>query len=121
MTVRSKNIYLSNKTPLAMQYLGGKGRIVNEILEGIKSNFGVLPSFIDLFAGSGVVSYYAQQRGYTVFANDIQPYSSTVLNSLLKCSTAGIDDIINILNKVKDKQLFSNFRESFFDDYLSEK
>lgn len=117
----SELIIKKSKSPLPMQYMGGKGRIVHEILDGIESRFNDTSNFVDLFAGSGVVSFQAMQRGFQVSANDIQPYSSMVLSSLLIYSPHGIEELIENLNRVTEEQLFCNSRSRYASDYLKEK
>ncbi|KTC96634.1 DNA adenine methylase [Legionella feeleii] len=109
------------KFPLPMQYMGGKGRIVDKILDGISSRFTKTNKFIDLFAGSGVVSFEAMLRGYQVSANDIQPYSSVVLSSMLNFSLDGIDYLINKLSNISDNEIFSHARNNYLADYNIER
>lgn len=111
----------AKRMPLPMQYMGGKGRIVHDIIGGISSSFGDVSRFIDLFAGSGVVSFQAMLKGYKVSANDIQPYSSTVLSSMLVHSTDGIDNLIEGLTNITDDQIFGNSRTNYLADYFTEK
>ncbi|ELA7315799.1 DNA adenine methylase [Vibrio alginolyticus] len=106
--------------PLTMQYLGGKSRIVNNILDTIVSYFPNQNKFIDLFAGSGVVAFEAQHRGYAVTANDIQPYSATLLSSLLNPISDNLSSIISELSKVTNKSLFSGDRENYLPEYFTE-
>ncbi len=107
------------KSPLQMQYLGGKSRIASKILETIDQHFSGT-TFIDLFAGSGVVSYLAMTKGYKVLANDLQPYSSTVLNSLLRTPTNGLEGLVAKLSCISDQELFSAGRNSYFKEYQKE-
>jgi adenine-specific DNA-methyltransferase len=109
------------KLPLPMQYMGGKSRIVDNILDGIELNFGKMPKFIDLFAGSGVVSFHAMMRGYQVSANDIQSYSSVILSSMLVHSIKDIDSLIKKLSTITDNKLFNNDRSKYLADFFTEK
>ncbi len=61
-------------------YLGNKRKLLALINEAI-AHTGVDPlgcDFIDLFAGTGVVSRFAKKLGFRVFANDWEPYSETI-------------------------------------------
>jgi len=109
------------KLPLPMQYMGGKGRIVNKILDGISSHFDTTTRFIDLFAGSGVVSFHAKAMGYQVHANDIQPYSSVVLSSLISTSTCGLENLIDSLENITDDKVFNGSRSKYLSEYFCEK
>lgn len=57
-----------------LTYLGNKRKLLKEIHDQIKT---ITPSgvVLDLFSGSGVVSWYLREQGYSVLANDIAPYS----------------------------------------------
>lgn len=107
--------------PLPMQYMGGKGRIVKSILDDITCHFEGTTRFIDLFAGSGVVSFHAKTMGYQVSANDIQPYSSAVLSSLISTPTNGLEKLITRLENITDNEIFSGSRGNYLSDYLCEK
>ena len=109
----------SLKTPLPMQYLGGKSRIAANILGSIQKHFSG-NIFIDLFAGSGVVSHLAMTKGYKVIANDLQPYSSAVLNSLLCTPITGLKNLASNLSTVSTNDLFSSGREIYGQDYRQE-
>lgn len=63
-------------------YIGNKRKLLRLIGQAIKAT-GLSPStttFLDLFAGSGVVARYAKQTGFRVIANDWEPYAQ-VLNT----------------------------------------
>ncbi|CAK2091703.1 adenine-specific DNA-methyltransferase [Vibrio crassostreae] len=107
--------------PLPMQYLGGKGRIVDNILGGVNEHFKGTETFVDLFSGSGVVAFNALNQGYKVVANDIQPYSSAVLSSLMASNYGGIKELISYLSNVTDDLLFSKCRGEYIEDYFVEK
>jgi adenine-specific DNA-methyltransferase len=108
------------KMPLPMQYLGGKGRIVENIMDEIKCNFKDTTTFIDLFTGSGVVAYNAMNKGYKVFANDIQPYSSVIASSLIVNSINNLSGLIDFIKKLTVNELFQNSRSKYLDDFKIE-
>ena len=61
-------------------YIGNKRKLLGLIHESIAAS-GVTPEthkFVDLFAGTGVVSRFARQLGFAVTANDWEPYSETI-------------------------------------------
>jgi adenine-specific DNA-methyltransferase len=60
-------------------YIGNKRRLLDLIGEAMAA--ADLPknaTFLDLFAGSGVVSRYAKQRGFRVLSNDWEPYAESI-------------------------------------------
>ena len=99
--------------PLPMQYLGGKGRLADWILGTIQETFGGHESFIDLFAGSGAVSWNAAQSGFAVVANDLQPYSFAVLKSMLICKRDELNRLQARIRSLSDETvLLSGARSS---------
>lgn len=87
----------SYQSPLPMQYLGAKTRIVGQLLESIVQQWPYPRTFVDLFAGTGVVSLAADKFGYRVIANDLQRYSYQVLTSLLLYSHRGAAELAEML------------------------
>ncbi|ENC9836626.1 DNA adenine methylase [Vibrio fluvialis] len=123
MLIKEKESKLNghlNQRPLTMQYLGGKSRIVTNILSAINESFPEQKKFVDLFSGSGVVAFEAQRKGYEVIANDIQPYSATLLSSLLNANCGSLSAVIDELSQVTNKLIFSGCREKYLSDYFKE-
>ena len=60
-------------------YIGNKRKLLGLILRAICQTNSRLPAtFLDLFAGSGVVSRMAKQMGFCVLANDWEPYAQAI-------------------------------------------
>lgn len=79
---RSTTEYVFNQL---LPYLGNKRHLLDLIGEAVEDT-GCAPNestFVDAFAGSGVVARYAKQLGYTVIANDWEPYAHTVNSAAL--------------------------------------
>jgi len=99
--------------PLPMQYLGSKTRIAKWILAQIQTQFPEVVSFVDPFAGTGSVSIEANDKGYQLFANDVQPYSSIVLKSLFCAARDELTKTATEITKLKDDTyLLANGRSS---------
>lgn len=94
----------SLSSPLPMQYLGSKGRISRWIINTISKDLPNANTIIDLFAGTGAVSLEALHQGYGVIANDVQPYSFAILNSLFYAPKRGIKNVAQDLNKFVTKR-----------------
>lgn len=62
-----------------MRYIGGKSKILKNIEEVINSETKNVETIIDFFSGSGAVSKFFKNKGYTVISNDLL-YFSYVLN-----------------------------------------
>lgn len=94
--------YTYTNNPLPMQYLGSKTRIAKWILERIQAQFPDAVLFVDPFAGTGSVSIEAKERGYQLFVNDLQPYSSVVLNSLFCAARDELTETAKEITQLKD-------------------
>lgn len=93
--------YIYNNNPLPMQYLGSKSRISSWMLDQIQDRFPMAVKFVDPFAGTGSVSIEANARGYQLYANDLQPYSSVILKSIFQASRDDLHDIAEDILKLK--------------------
>ena len=95
-------------------YIGNKRRLLPMILQAINQT-GVNPrqaTFLDLFAGSGVVSRMAKKCGFRVLSNDWEPYAAALNQSYIACNyepafldLGGYDNVIaylNALNPLED-------------------
>lgn len=80
--------------PLRMQYLGSKARFSSWILHEVGKSLPNTDYFVDAFAGTGVVGAAAARNGYKLYANDIQPYSYCILQSMFAQPTAGLSRAI---------------------------
>ncbi|MBI2058519.1 MAG: DNA adenine methylase [Nitrospirae bacterium] len=68
-------------------YIGSKRKLLDLIQEAV----GYVPvrhgeTFLDLFAGSGVVSRFAKQLGFRVIANDWEPYTKPINTTYVACN-----------------------------------
>ena len=73
-----------------LPYLGNKRNLLDLIGDALDAT-GVQPAratFVDAFAGSGVVSRFAKQRGFAVVANDWEPYTRVVNTAAITCDAA---------------------------------
>jgi len=68
-------------------YLGNKRHLL-ELIGAAVDACGIEPArgtFLDAFAGSGVVARYAKQRGFAVIANDWEPYARVLNTAAIGC------------------------------------
>jgi len=76
--------YLFNQL---IPYIGNKRKLLDLIQEALAltgpANGGV---FVDVFAGSGVVSRLAKQLGYRVISNDWEPYTHSINTCYIACN-----------------------------------
>ena len=70
-------------------YIGNKRKLLDLILQAIEHT-GAQPgaTFVDYFAGSGIVSRLAKKLGYRVIANDWEPYTQPINECAIGCNEA---------------------------------
>jgi len=122
---------MSRSISLRMQYLGSKARIVDWILHEIEKRLPKIDSFVDAFAGTGVVGAAAVKCGYRLYANDIQPYSYCILQAMFAQPTKGLDKAIADLDAIANVSIASIFgsniaayaeeEDCFFSEYKNGK
>lgn len=67
-------------------YIGNKRKLLKLIEQAIGSTSAKSGTFLDLFAGSGVVSRMAKLLGYRVISNDWEPYSQAINRCYIACN-----------------------------------
>ena len=101
MPVVSKNNYLYDREDHAaahtndyvfsqlIPYIGNKRKLLGLIQKALhKVGVGPDATFLDVFAGSGVVSRMAKRMGFRVIANDWEPYSFEISKCCIQCNEA---------------------------------
>ena len=101
MAVTSKNNYLYDREDHAaahtddyifsqlIPYIGNKRKLLGLIQQALhKTGIGPEATFLDVFAGSGVVSRMAKRMGFRVIANDWEPYSFEISKCCIQCNEA---------------------------------
>ncbi len=99
------------------RYMGSKNKIINDlwaILKDIEFN-----SFLDVFAGSNVVSYFMKTQGKSVITNDflsISYYSSKAIieNSEVTISDADLDLLLS--QDSNESFISDTFKDLYFTD-----
>ena len=101
MAVTSKNNYLYDREDHAaahtddyifsqlIPYIGNKRKLLGLIQQALhKTGVGPEATFLDVFAGSSVVSRMAKRMGFRVIANDWEPYSFEISKCCIQCNEA---------------------------------
>lgn len=87
-----------------MRYIGSKARMLDNIQEVISRYTRNVRTVTDIFAGTGVVSRYFKESGYTVFSNDILYFSYVINRGVMGMNEpvpARLHSIIHYLNNLK--------------------
>jgi len=70
-------------------YIGNKRKLLGLIQKALhKVGVGADATFLDVFAGSGVVSRMAKRMGFRVITNDWEPYSFEINKCSVQCNDA---------------------------------
>lgn len=101
------------------RYMGSKQSLLNQIANAVAPF--EFDTVLDLFSGSGVVSYLFKALGKTVIANDYMVMNTTIANALISNSTQKLsnDDIEFLITG--DKPLDNFISETFKDIYFKDK
>lgn len=90
-------------------YIGNKRRLLDLIGQAIDAaGLKRGATFLDLFAGSGVVSRYAKRRGFRVLCNDWEPYAEAINRCYVGCDQPpsirgkSYEETIDELNRLPD-------------------
>ncbi len=76
--------YLFNQL---IPYIGNKRKLLPLIYRAVQQTAASAgASFVDFFAGSGVVSRWAKMAGYRVIANDWEPYATAINQCYVACN-----------------------------------
>jgi len=91
-------------------YIGNKRKLLKLIEQAIQQTSAKEGTFLDLFAGSGVVSRMAKLLGYRVISNDWEPYAQAINRCYIACnrppkfaSLGGYQQAIDCLNRLPAK------------------
>ncbi|MDE5646853.1 MAG: DNA adenine methylase [Muribaculaceae bacterium] len=92
-----------------LNYLGSKLRLLNFIEDNVLRITNKGQGVCDLFAGSGCVSYKLSNH-FSVTSCDIQSYSKSICNALLKKHVVSENDIDKFISDIQvDHELFNCF------------
>ncbi|MGI4789072.1 MAG: DNA adenine methylase [Janthinobacterium lividum] len=70
-------------------YIGNKRKLLRLIHEAVdKTRIAPATTFLDLFAGSGVVSRMAKKQGFRVISNDWEPYAQAINQCYIAANSA---------------------------------
>jgi len=100
------------------RFMGSKNRIIQPIQQAITSQ--QCESVLDLFAGSGVVSYMLKACGKQVISNDYMAFSAMIAKALIEnnSTTLPIELAQSLLeaNSASDRFVEQNYKGLYFTD-----
>ncbi|UXJ68185.1 DNA adenine methylase [Lysinibacillus fusiformis] len=100
------------------RFMGSKEKLINHIWS-VASQF-EFETVLDLFSGSGVVSYMFKTQNKQVFSNDYMAFSANITKALVENNNVTLteEDIEGILNESTptDKFVSETFNEIYFND-----
>jgi adenine-specific DNA-methyltransferase len=108
------------------RYIGNKNKLLNDIFETVETNIeNKNYTFADLFAGTGVVSYYFAEKGHKVFINDILFSNYIIYKAWFgneKIEKAKIEKAISEFNEIDCRKLNENYFSQIYGDkyYLND-
>ena len=70
------------------RYYGSKRKLVENIWNALESRHVEFDSVLDLFGGTGILSYYMASKNKNVIYNDIMRFNCAIANALL-CTPRG--------------------------------
>ena len=83
-------------TKQIITYIGNKRKLLSLIYKAMKAVGAKMENgttFLDLFAGSGVVSRFAKSLGFEVFANDWEEYSFIINSAFVGTNRSEIEEL----------------------------
>lgn len=135
MTNDQKKQLLNNRylTEQLITYIGNKRKLLPLIDRAITLSIGDKPDgarFVDLFAGSGVVSRFAKTKGFSIVSNDWEKYSSIINYGYLVCNQSDIkkifgseekwDELIDSFNNLDDPAKNDEYIANYYSSHSND-
>ena len=102
------------------RYYGSKRRVVEAIWNALNESAELkFDSFLDLFGGTGIVSYYMLSKGKHVCYNDLFSFNCENAKALLATpkNTFSIEDALSLLNRYDSVQYADVIERNYHDIY----
>ena len=97
------------------RYYGSKRRLLDKIWEALAVHQIEFNSVLDLFGGTGIVSYYMTHKGKDIIYNDILSFNCEIAKALL-CSSRGSfteTDALALLQRVDGREYQNIIAQNF--------
>lgn len=102
------------------RYIGNKTKLLDSIYSCISKEFETSPIFADLFAGTGVVSYFFAKKGFKIIANDILYSNYVAYKAWLSkdfYDSKVVEDYIKFFNNLN----YEDIKENYFSQIYGNK
>lgn len=103
------------------RYYGSKRKVVEKIWDALVENHIEFNTILDLFGGTGIVSYYMAKRGKTVIYNDILSFNCENAKALLQ-SPKGVfseEQALRILTRDPNKDYQTIIEDNYDNIYYT--
>ena len=99
------------------RYYGSKRRVVEKIWDALAEHHIEFDTMLDLFGGTGIVSYYMAKSGKTVVYNDILSFNCKIAEALLQTPKGVFTEAqaLQLLQRVPGRE-YKTIIEDYFDD-----
>lgn len=103
------------------RYYGSKRKLVDKIWAILEQEGVEFDSFLDLFGGTGIVSYYMAHKGKNVIYNDILLFNCTIAHSLMNCRkyTLTEEDAVSLLEPISEREYRYIITENYQNIYYT--
>lgn len=97
------------------RYYGSKRKLVDKIWMAIEERNIQFNSVLDLFGGTGILSYYMLKKNKQVFYNDIFLFNCKIAEALLNTARNSFTelDALNLLNRFPDRNYLNTIEKNY--------
>lgn len=104
------------------RYYGSKRKLVEKIWDVLQERHVEFDSFLDVFGGTGIMSYNMANHGKVVTYNDIFAFNCKIAEALLStpCGTLSCQEALTLLNPVDGRDYYHYIEDIFSGIYYTD-
>ena len=101
------------------RYYGSKRRVVEKIWDALAEHHIEFDTMLDLFGGTGIVSYYMAKSGKTVVYNDILSFNCEIAKALLQSPRGVLSEMqaLQLLQRMPNREYQAIIEDNFDNIY----
>lgn len=101
------------------RYYGSKRRVVEKIWDALAEHHIEFETMLDLFGGTGIVSYYMAKSGKTVVYNDILSFNCEIAKALLQSPRGVLSEMqaLQLLQRTPNREYQTIIEDNFDNIY----